>query len=53
MKNLVDYFGCGRYVASDNYGDFLVTKFKDLVDIIIPFFDKYPIIGMKALDFAD
>ena len=24
-----------------------------MADIIIPFFDKYPIIGMKALDFAD
>jgi LAGLIDADG endonuclease len=33
--------------------DFQVTKFSDIVNIIIPFFDKYPIQGQKALDFED
>ena len=28
-------------------------KFKDLTNIIIPFFKKCSIIGVKALDFAD
>ena len=32
---------------------FQVTKFSDIVNIIIPFFDKYPIQGQKALDFED
>jgi len=31
--------------------DFQVTKFSDIVNIIVPFFDKYPIQGQKALDF--
>ena len=30
-----------------------MTKYSDIVDIIIPFFDKYPIQGLKALDFVD
>jgi hypothetical protein len=30
-----------------------ITKFSDVVGTIIPFFDKYPIQGKKALDFED
>lgn len=33
--------------------NFQVTKFSDIVNIIIPFFNKYPIQGQKALDFED
>lgn len=58
MKSLVDYLGCGRYEARSGYrglqaGDFVVTKFSDIAEKIIPFFNKYPIRGVKALDFAD
>lgn len=34
-------------------GDFKVTKFNDILYIIIPFFDKYPLIGSKYLYFLD
>jgi hypothetical protein len=30
-----------------------ITKFADILDKIIPFFDKYPILGMKKLDYLD
>jgi LAGLIDADG endonuclease len=30
-----------------------ITKFADIVNIIIPFFNQYPIVGMKSLDFKD
>jgi hypothetical protein len=33
--------------------NFQVTKFFDIVNIITPFFNKYPIQGQKALDFED
>jgi len=33
------------------YADYLVTKLNDFRDIVIPFFDKYPIQGVKSLDF--
>jgi hypothetical protein len=32
---------------------FQITKFDDILNIIIPFFDKYPIQGQKAFDFED
>jgi hypothetical protein len=30
-----------------------ITKFSDIVEIIIPFFENCPILGQKALDFED
>jgi hypothetical protein len=30
-----------------------ITKFSDIVNIIIPFFNMYPILGVKSLDFLD
>lgn len=30
-----------------------ISKISDIVNIIIPFFEKYPILGMKSLDFED
>ena len=32
---------------------FQITKFTEIIDTIIPFFDKYPLQGQKALDFED
>ena len=55
MKSLISYFGCGRYesVHNKNIGNFVVTKFIDITNKVIPFFYKYPITGVKALDFKD
>lgn len=55
MKSLVEYFGCGNcYSKSTQYiVDFIVARFGDNFDKIIPFFDKYQLQGVKALDFAD
>jgi len=30
-----------------------ITKFSDITNIIIPFFNLYPILGVKSLDFED
>ena len=30
-----------------------ISKFSDINNIIIPFFNKHPILGMKSLDFID
>ena len=55
MKNFINYFGCGNYFLRTNhdFGKFQVTKFSDITGIIIPFFQKYPIRGVKAEDFQD
>lgn len=38
---------------SENAVVFKVTKFSDLTRDIIPFFSKYPILGVKFKDFHD
>jgi len=55
LLSFKNYLGCGRYRERIGglAGDFNVSKLSDLTEKIIPFFDKYPIRGVKALDFAD
>lgn len=55
MKNIIDDFDCGNYTARPNMlaCDFIVSKISDINEKIIPFFDKYPLQGAKALDFED
>lgn len=51
MTSLIEYLGCGNVYQSRNAIDFRVTKFKDLEDKVIPFFDRYPLLGVKYLDY--
>ena len=56
MKSLVDYLGCGRYVAGPSgysHGEFIVSNLSDITKVIMPFFIKYSIQGVKFLDFQD
>ena len=53
IKSLIKYFDCGYVVRKGAAFDFKVTKFSDISDKIIPFFQKFPILGVKALDFED
>lgn len=50
-----EYLNCGYcYLRKkENTIDFKCTKFADINEIIIPFFIKYPILGVKSLDFND
>jgi len=53
MNSLIEYLGCG-YTTLENRGtiDFKVTKFSNIKDVIVPFFKKYPLQGVKSLDFG-
>jgi hypothetical protein len=54
MKNLVEYLGCGSLVHSKKSSvEFVVTRFADIQDKIIPFFITSPLHGVKALNYAD
>jgi hypothetical protein len=55
IQSLVSYFGCGRYEPSNNkdFGQFVIRKLEDLTEKVIPFFDKYKIVGIKAMDYKD
>jgi hypothetical protein len=53
MKSFVTYLGCGRVeVNSKSFMTYLVVgRFNDIIEKVILFFDKYPIFGVKSLDF--
>lgn len=53
LRSCSTYLNCGRVAVLSNSVQWHVTKFSDITDIIIPFFNKYPIIGVKYQDFKD
>lgn len=55
MEQIIKYLGVGRLVKdSRNPIVYLeVGNITDLTQIIIPFFNKYPILGVKYLDYQD
>lgn len=55
LKSLKDFFQCGSYYErkGGEHGDYICEKFGDVLEIIIPFFNKYPIHGAKSKDFSD
>lgn len=55
LESLVNFFGCGYVVKYDKREvcEFIVTKIDHIILHIIPFFDKYPIIGSKCLNYLN
>ena len=51
MSYLVKYFNCGNVSNNGSCIKFTVSNLSDIISIMIPFFEKYPIQGVKALDF--
>ena len=50
------FFGCGSVVIDnheDNTMKYHVQDIKSIVEIILPFFDKYPLITSKWLAYPD
>jgi LAGLIDADG endonuclease len=54
IKSLIVYFGCGN-ISTSNDAAFVyqVSKFSDIYDKIIPFFNKHQIKGVKLMDYLD
>ena len=50
---IMKYFGCGNVYKKGKVFDYRVSKLSDIEKKIIPFFKKYPIVGVKTMDFAD
>lgn len=42
-----------KITLTKNSANLQITKYSDICNIIIPFFNEYPILGMKSLDFED
>jgi hypothetical protein len=55
IESFTKLFECGRteFSSQGSAINFVVTKFSDINDKIIPYFNEYPIFSVKSLDFAD
>nr|YP_006576199.1 intron protein 2, putative LAGLIDAGDG endonuclease [Madurella mycetomatis]AEY94398.1 intron protein 2, putative LAGLIDAGDG endonuclease [Madurella mycetomatis] len=53
FTQLADYLDCGKIYLDERSVSLIVTKFSDLSEKIIPLFDKYPVQGLKRLNYAD
>lgn len=58
IKGIAKYFNKLDYedkgvINNKNYVGIQIVNFTDIFNIIIPFFEKYPIEGSKKLDFED
>lgn len=48
MECFVDYFGCGQCYTVKKHAIFRCRNSKDIQEKILPFFLKYPILGVKS-----
>ena len=55
LQSICDLLDCGNLYPRSNRkeGNFTVTKFSKIEQIIIPLFNNYPIQGIKSLDYSD
>jgi len=55
ISSLTRIFKCGNIVISKNNSiiEFRVSSLKDIMEKIIPFFNKYPLYGAKRLEYED
>lgn len=53
LKSLISYLGCGRVEENEKNSAayYVVSKFDDVIEKVIPFFDKYQIEGVKSSDY--
>lgn len=55
LESFISYFNCGDVKFKDNEKrcvDFRTRSLKNIVEYIIPFFTKYPLLGEKARQFT-
>jgi len=50
---LIQYLDCGRLEETPIIARLVINKFDDINQKVLPFFAKYPLIGIKKQDFSD
>jgi hypothetical protein len=53
LKSLISTLHCGRYIAKSGYGEFIVEKFTDVFDKVIPIFEEFKLHGVKSKNYQD
>lgn len=51
----IKYLECGQYYPRKDslISDYMVTGFKNIFEKILPFFERYPLLGSKSQDLSD
>ncbi len=50
---IVNFFKCGKvYNEARGISKFRLTQKNEIIDLLIPYFNKYPLQGRKALQFS-
>jgi hypothetical protein len=55
LESLIGLLGCGRIQVDHkrSVANFIVTRYQDITNIVIPLFDRYPLMSNKRLDFKN
>lgn len=53
LKSFIYTLNCGRYIAKAGYGEFIVEKFTDVFDKLIPIFEEFKLQGVKSKNYED
>ena len=53
LESLISTLNCGRLILKLGYGEFIVEKFTDISEKIIPIFDKFQLQGHKLKNYED
>ena len=53
LESLISTLNCGRLILKLGYGEFIVEKFTDISEKIIPIFEKFQLQGHKLKNYED
>ena len=53
LRSLISTLNCGRYIPKSGYGEFIVEKFTDVSNKVIPIFEEFKLHGVKSKNFED
>ena len=53
LKSLIFILNCGRYIPKQGCGEFIVEKFTDVNDKVIPIFEQFKLHGVKSKNYED
>ena len=55
LAKIIEFLGCGNlYIRKDkDTASVIISKLSDVLEIMIPFFDRYPLQGVKKANYFD
>lgn len=53
LESLISTFNCGRFIYKSDCSEFIVEKFSDVRDKVIPIFEEFKLYGLKSKNYDD